>query len=195
VDGVIAKNIYTFFLTINNMAKQDEGIDELDAQPCPMCKTKSLTLREMQKEVPYFGQVYVFSMTCSNCKYYKADVEPVADKDPAKYTLEISCEEDLKIRIVRSSSAVIKIPHIITITPGPASNGYVTNVEGILNRVKRQIEDARDNEEDPAARKKAKNMVKKLQKVMWGHDKLKMIIEDPSGNSAIVSEKAKKSKL
>ena len=30
---------------------------------------------------------------------------------------------------------------------------------------------------------------------MWGKDKLKIIIEDPTGNSAIISDKAVKSKL
>ena len=30
---------------------------------------------------------------------------------------------------------------------------------------------------------------------MWGKEKLKIIVEDPSGNSAIISEKAVKSKL
>jgi C4-type Zn-finger protein len=30
---------------------------------------------------------------------------------------------------------------------------------------------------------------------MWGQDTLKIIIEDPSGNSAIISDKAVKSKL
>jgi C4-type Zn-finger protein len=30
---------------------------------------------------------------------------------------------------------------------------------------------------------------------MWGQEKLKLIIEDPSGNSAIISDKAVKSKL
>ena len=51
------------------------------------------------------------------------------------------------------------------------------------------------NAEDPSDRKKAKNMLKKLQKIMWGQEKQKIIIEDPSGNSAIVSDKAERSKL
>jgi zinc finger protein len=69
------------------------------------------------------------------------------------------------------------------------------NVEGILNRIKHQIETAKDNEEDADAKKKAKKLLKKLNKAMWGQEKLKIIIEDPSGNSAIISEKAVKGKL
>lgn len=170
-------------------------VNELKNQPCPFCHEKKLTLTESEMDIPYFGKAFLFSMTCMACKYHKADIEAAEKHDPVKYTLEIDSEEDMKIRIVKSSEATIKIPHMVTITPGPAANGFITNVEGILRRVKHQIEEAKDGEEDKSARKKAKNMLKKLQKVMWGQEKLKLIIEDPSGNSAIISEKAVKSKL
>jgi zinc finger protein len=81
------------------------------------------------------------------------------------------------------------------VTPGPASDGYITNIEGVIGRVQEQIESARDNTDDDAARKKAKNMLKKLRKVRFGQDKIKIIIEDPTGNSAILSDKAEVHKL
>lgn len=172
-----------------------DGVDILEGQPCPLCGANTLSLMEKEMEIPYFDRVLLFSMNCSSCNYHKSDVEALQQKDPCKYTIEIDKEDDMKIRIVKSSEATVKIPHVTTITPGPASNGYVTNVEGILSRVKHQVESARDSEEDPETKKKAKNMLKKLQKVMWGQEKLKIIIEDPTGNSAIISDKAVKSKL
>lgn len=168
---------------------------ELKNQPCPVCGKKTLTLTENEVEVPYFGKAYVFSMTCSNCKYHKSDVEFAEKKEPVKYSFEVNGEEDLKVRVVKSSSATIKIPHITTIEAGPASVGFITNIEGILKRVKVVLELARESEEDNKSKKKIKNMLKKLQKVMWGNEKLKIIIEDPKGNSAIISDKAVKSKL
>jgi len=170
-------------------------MDKVDKQQCPMCHKKTLSLTEKVIEVPYFGKLSLFSMTCSNCKYHMADIEAVEKKEPAKYTFEISSEQDMKIRIVKSSQATVKLPHITTITPGPASSGYVTNIEGILNRIKHQVEVVKDSEEDFATKKKAKNLLKKLLKIKWGQEKQKIIIEDPSGNSAIISEKAVKSKL
>ena len=167
--------------------------DELTGQKCPLCGTNNLTLREDEREIPYFGNVFIFSMTCSNCKYHKADIESENEQPPAKWELEITSEEDMKIRVVKSSHATVKLPRIMTITPGPASNGYVTNVEGVLNRIKTQLEKSRDQEEDSDNKKKLKNMIKKIQKVMWGSDSIKLIVEDPTGNSAIISEKAKKS--
>ena len=174
------------------MTKQPE---ELTGQPCPICMKKTLTLTEAEREVPYFGKVLIFSMTCSNCKYHKADLECMERHEPSKYTFEINKEDDIKVRVIRSSQATIKIPHITTVTPGPASNGYITNIEGIFNRVKTQVESLRDSSDDPADRKKAKNMLKKITKIMWGQQPQKIIIEDPSGNSAIISDKAEKTKL
>jgi zinc finger protein len=166
-----------------------------EADPCPLCHKKTLALMEKETEVPYFGKLFLFSMTCSNCKYHKSDIEAAERKDPAKFTFEISKEEDMKVRVVKSAEATVKIPHITTITPGPASQGFVTNIEGILNRVKYQIETARDTAEDNSDKKKAKNLLKKLMKIMWGQENQKIIIEDPSGNSAIISDKAEKSSL
>jgi zinc finger protein len=173
----------------------DEKPDILEGQDCPFCKTKNLTLTEQEREIPYFGKVYLFSMTCSNCKYHKADVECVDQHEGTRFTFEVKSEEDLKVRVVRSSEATIKIPHIITIEPGTAAQGYITNVEGILVRAKNVIEQAKGDAEDETEKKKAKNLLKKIQRVMWGQDSLKIIIEDKTGNSAIISDRAEKQKL
>lgn len=174
------------------MSEEELKEQDLEHQPCPLCNEKTLILTERETEVPYFGKVLLFSMTCSNCKYHKADVEAIEQKEPVKYEFEISSEEDMKVRVVKSSEAVVKLPHLASITPGPASQGYVTNIEGILNRVKYQIESAKEMEEDEEDKNKAKNLLKKLLRITWGKEKQKIIIEDPSGNSAIISDKAVK---
>ncbi len=184
--------------------KSDETPVVIENELCPFCNEKTLTLMDATKEIPYFGTCFLFSMDCSNCGYHKADIEAEEAKEPAKYTIEISDEKDMSIRIIKSSFATVKLPHVGDIMPGPASNGYVTNVEGILNRMVKQIEiiansqggEGEDGEEiDEEAKKKAKNMIKKLKKVIWGQEKQKLIIEDPTGNSAIISDKAVKEKL
>ncbi len=172
-----------------------KNVQKLENQLCPVCHKKTLTLTEAEEEVPYFGRVYLFSMSCASCQYSKADVEASEQKEPCKYTFEITSEDDLSVRVVKSSTATVKIPHFGSIEPGPASEGYVTNIEGILQRMKKIIEDIKNNSEEKEDIKKAKNLLKKLTKVMWGQEKAKIIIEDPNGNSAIISDKAEKSKL
>jgi len=171
-------------------------MSKVEGEHCAFCHKKTLTLMEDLKEIPYFGKVYIFSMSCSSCNFNKSDVEAVAQNEPVKYTFEIENKEDLKVRVVKSGSASIKIPQLkMDVRPGPASQGYVSNIEGVLNRFKKIIEKERDNAEDKVIRKKAKSLLKKLWNVELGEQKLKIIIEDPTGNSAIVSEKAKKEKL
>jgi zinc finger protein len=160
-----------------------------------MCAKKELTLTEGESEVPFFGKIFLFSMHCSACHYHKADVEAAETHEPARYTLEVGGKDDLNVRVVRSSEGIVKIPHVGSIEPGPNAEGFISNIEGIIEKFKKQIEILRDTAEDDEDKKKAKNMLKKLQNVLWGSEKLKIIIEDPSGNSAIISEKAVRQKI
>ena len=168
---------------------------ELKGQKCSFCGKNELTLREDLVEIPHFGKIYVLSMDCTGCGYRKSDIEPAEHKEPCKFTFEISSEEDLNVKVVKSGDAKVKIPHVITMEPGPTSSGYITNVEGLVERVKKIIEDSVEGEDDQSAKKKAKNLIKKLNKVLVGREKLKIIIEDPTGHSAIISDKAVKGKL
>lgn len=177
------------------MSEEAPNITVVEGQPCPMCAKNTLKLTELAREIPYFGEVFIFSMTCNECHYHKSDVEPSATHDPARFTLEVSKEEDQNIRIVKSSHATVKIPRVGSIESGTASNGYVTNVEGIFNKLIAQIEKIRDDSEEKSERKKAKNLLKKLQNCKWGRETLKLIVEDPTGNSAIISDKAVKEKI
>jgi zinc finger protein len=170
--------------------------DEIKGESCPFCLKKTLILREEEMDIPHFGKTFVFSMKCDNCNFNKSDVEAAERKDPVKITFTIEKEEDLKVRVVKSSEASIKVPGLkIDVRPGPASIGFVSNIEGILNNFQKIIEGQRDSTDDDAVRKKAKNLLKKLRKVKWGDAPLKITIEDPSGNSAIISEKTEIKKL
>ena len=95
--------------------------NKIEGEPCPFCHTPNLALYEEEIEIPYFGKVFLFSMTCSNCKYHKSDVECAEKNTPTRYSLDVSSDEDLKIRVVRSSEGVVKIPRIGSIEPGPAA--------------------------------------------------------------------------
>lgn len=178
-----------------NSGEEFGNVDTLEGQDCPMCRAKTLTLTEVEREIPYFGKVFLFSMTCSSCKYHKADVEAAEQKEPCKYTFEVSSEADMNVRVIKSAEGTVKIPNIMTIESGPGSNGYITNIEGVLNRVKTMLEKSKDDCEDEEDKKKVWNMIKKINRAMWGSEKLKIIIEDQTGNSAIISDKALRGKL
>lgn len=173
-----------------------DDYEVVEGETCPICQAKTLTLMEAERDVPYFGKCYIFSMDCDSCKYHKADIEvdDSLNKGKVKQELIIDSEDDLKIRVIKSSHCKVKVQYVGEIEPGEAANGYVTNVEGILNRLKKQVEGIRDNSDDDKDRKKAKNILKKMTRIMWGQEPCKLVIEDPTGNSAIISEKATKKK-
>ncbi|MBT4445930.1 ZPR1 zinc finger domain-containing protein [archaeon] len=169
---------------------------EMKGQDCMMCGKKELTLHEEEIDIPHFGKTFVFGMYCVACGYRKSDLE-ASEKHPGmQFTIEIDSEDDMSIKVVKASTGTIKIPRIITMESGEGSESFVTNIEGLIERIKKIIQSAADAEtEDKAAKKKAKNMIKKLNNVVLGREKLKIVISDKSGNSAIISDKAVKKKL
>lgn len=167
----------------------------LGGQRCMACGKDTLELRQREMEVPYFGRVLLFSMTCTTCKFHKSDIDMLEKQEPSRYIIEISSEDDLGVRIIKSGEAIVKLPFITTIEPGMASQGYITNIEGLLNRVEHQLKSVRETAEDEQDKKKAKSLIKKLFRIRTGQETQKLILEDPTGNSAIISDKAKKEKL
>ncbi len=164
----------------------------IHGEQCPICHEKTLTLMEAERDIPYFGTCYLFSMSCSNCQYHKADVEVAERHGPVKQRFTITGEDDLSVRVIKSSTAKLKVGTIGTIEPGEAANGYITNIEGILKRIQHATEllkNAAQDEGDTATVKKAKNRLKKLTRVLWGQEPLTLTLTDPAGNSAIISEK------
>ncbi|MDI6655688.1 MAG: ZPR1 zinc finger domain-containing protein, partial [Candidatus Hydrothermarchaeota archaeon] len=104
--------------------------------PCPACEKLGLDVAFHIHEIPYFGDVMENVISCSSCSYRHADVIILETKEPTRYALKVESEEDMLIRVVRSGSAKIEIPELgIKITPGLNSEGYVSNVEGVLARI------------------------------------------------------------
>src|SRR3989344_1110239 len=141
-------------------------VDTIKGETCPICLEKRLSLTEDEMEIPFLGKTFVFSMHCEGCGFHKADIEAAEMKDSCKLTFTIVKEEDMKVRVVKSSEATIRVPQLhMTVTPGPASEGYISNIEGLLNRFEKVIEDERESSEEENAKTTAKNLLKKIRKV------------------------------
>ena len=83
-------------------------MDKLENERCPLCLKSTLTLIEDEKEVPFFGKIFIFSMNCGSCDYKMSDVEGEQPKPACKITFTIEAEKDLSVRVVKSSAATIK---------------------------------------------------------------------------------------
>ena len=168
----------------------------LPIERCPICGGRdTFRVKGRIDRIPYFGEMMETFATCTSCKFRHADVMCLGERPPLRYEFQITSEEDFKVRVVKSSTGTIKLPELgVTIEPGPASEGYVSNVEGVLNRVEETIKLA-IKKIDATKRRRGQAKLKKLDEVRAGKRKARLILMDPFGHSAIVDGRAKKREL
>lgn len=156
---------------------------------CPACGIEGIATSIMKEfEIPHFGKVLETSIQCEKCGFKHSDVISLEHNDPARYTLQIA-KETLSIRVVRSQSATVTIPEVgVKVEPGPKSEGYVTNVEGILVRFESAVKKAMQLFEDEESQKNAKTTLSAIQELIKGNGTATLIIDDPFGQSNIVSD-------
>jgi zinc finger protein len=159
--------------------------------PCPYCNTEIEYIYQTEN-IPYFSDILIISASCSSCGYKYVDTQLLTDKEPVRYEVAINSEEDLSIRIVRSMSASLEIPELgVRIDPGPACQGFVSNVEGVLDRIEQILNGALSWGEEEE-RENAQKLLQRIEGVKCGEIPVTLLLEDRCGNSAIISEKAKK---
>ncbi|WP_048149883.1 ZPR1 zinc finger domain-containing protein [Palaeococcus ferrophilus] len=171
-------------------------IQEVRLGDCPICGAKnSLKALQFIHEIPYFGKVMESTIICENCNYRNADVMVLEEKEPRLYTLRVEEEKDLFTRVVRSKSGTVELEEVgVTVEPGPAAQGFITNVEGLIERVKDALITTRNfksQEGDEEAVKKVDELLEYLEEVRDGKKPLTVRIMDPFGHSALIGEKVK----
>ncbi len=159
--------------------------------PCPCCNTQIEYLYKTEN-IPYFSDILIISAVCPECGYKFVDTQLLKHGEPARYTVAIGAEEDLAIRVIRSMSASIEIPELgVRIDPGPQCQGFVSNVEGVLDRIETVVKGALNWGND-VEKENAAALLGDIVKVKAGTFPVTLILEDPCGNSGIESDRAKK---
>ncbi len=134
----------------------------------------------------------MITCSCPHCGYRFTDVQNITTNEPVRFVLQACGEDDLSVRVVRSSAAKITLPELgVEIDPGPACEGFVSNVEGVLMRVDKVLDGVLIDGDDDQ-RKKAICLKEQIMNIRCGKQTVTLIIEDPHGNSLIHSAKAKK---
>ncbi|MDD5182203.1 MAG: ZPR1 zinc finger domain-containing protein [Candidatus Nanoarchaeia archaeon] len=159
---------------------------------CPVCKEKTFTVMQRLDRIPYFGEVLETFASCSNCKYKTSDVLPVEEKKAAAlHKKAVSKESHLSLRLVKSKNATVEIPEIgLLIKPGSDSEAFITNIEGMLDRIIDTVGGFKAHHPDKKA--EIEKTLKSLQQMKKGKKKFTLIIRDKSGQSAILDEGLKK---
>jgi len=160
---------------------------------CPYCEREIQYLYQTEN-IPYFSDILIVSARCE-CGYRHADTMVLTGGEPARWEIRVEGPEDLVARVVRSASGTIRIPELgVEIEPGPACEGFVSNVEGVLGR----IDDVVAGVLTWAGGEERENALALRERIVWarkGVIPFTLSIEDPTGNSAIVSGKARKSEI
>lgn len=154
--------------------------------PCPSCNQRELLLLTTLIELPYVGCCIQTTISCKNCGYKTADVSPVEERPPVHIEFVLEKPEDLNARVVKSSHAKITFKELgVEITPGPVSETYISNVEGLIRR----FEDVLDNLKPSLSGdelKRYEELKERIERIIQGKEKLTIVIDDPKGLSVII---------
>lgn len=166
--------------------------------PCPMCKAHGgVTMLTTQVDIPYFGDGLESTLRCSACGFRHADFMILGQKEPVRLTLRAKDEQALRIRVIRSNSGTIHIPELgFLAEPTPLSESYVSNVEGVLDRARDVLLTALEFwKDEPEKIALLRRYLETYSKLTEGRTPFTLIIDDPFGNSAIVSEEVERRRL
>jgi len=163
-----------------------------------MCDSDSMFLNQSQYEVEHFGTVLLSVSACRKCGYKHTDVTTLGLQEPIAITAKITTPEDLNMRVIKSGTATLSIPEYgATITPGPHSEGYISNAEGVLDKITDALLFMLGSAKGRTLQR-GERLLRKIQKARSEKPNFTLIIKDPLGNSAVVSPrpiKVKKRRL
>lgn len=158
--------------------------------PCAACGEECEYVYQTET-IPYFSDILIVSSQCPACGYRYANTQLLREGEPARFTFRVESADDLSVRVVRSMNATLRIPDFgVEIDPGPACEGFVTNVEGVLDRILSVVLGVLTWAEGPE-RDRAEFLKSEIMDARAGAIPFTLIVEDPTGNSAIVSDRAK----
>jgi len=146
-----------------------------------------MVISQTEYNIEHFGTVLFNTTRCSKCGYKHTDVLSLEKREPIHITGKIDSLADLDIKVVKSGTATISIPEFgATITPGPNSEGFITNVEGVLAKV----EDALTfmlSSADAERVKIGQKILENIHKARDSEPRFTIILDDPLGNSSLVA--------
>ncbi len=164
--------------------------------PCPVCGRANLVLRSVPLDLPYFGEVLQTILRCEDCGYRHADLLLTRTREPRRVSLRVTHADRLNARVARSASCTVRFPELgARMDPGPRSEAFVSNVEGLLHRFRDVALGAKALASSKRARADAAGAVARLDECIEGRRPFTLVLEDPTGNSDVLHEDAVREEL
>ena len=154
---------------------------------CPVCGSNTFRINSYIYEVPLFGKILLLEGKCSTCGYRYSDVKTIEQKKPKKIIVHVTGENELRYLILKSATAALKIKETgYEMVPGPASQGFITTIEGILFRFEEALNVICSEGEHKDVCRKHREW---LTKAVEGREKFTLIICDFEGTSSVAGER------
>jgi zinc finger protein len=155
--------------------------------PCPVCKSKNTKVTQKILNLPYFSELWLFNLICSDCHFKHNDILNLSAKEPTRYIYHAKNKDDYSTKIVRAANGSIRFPQLgAMIEPGPNAEGFINNIEGVLRDIQGKtrflLRDATEEEEI----KRITVFIRLIDRYIEENLPIDVIVEDPFGNSSII---------
>ena len=161
--------------------------------PCPVCNAEIEYLYQTDN-IPFFSDIIIIRALCNKCGYRYVDTQVLTSQAPGRQEFHVETSDDLDVRVVRSMQGIVMVPELgVRIDPGPACEGFVSNVEGVLDRIVDVVKGAFRWGTD-VEKENATALLADIAKVKSGTFPITLILEDPCGNSGIIADSVTKEK-
>ena len=138
-------------------------------------------------DIPHFPQMWFINLTCFDCQYKHNDFLNLDVKDPVRHIYHAKNKEDYTTKIIRAANGTISFPQIgAMIEPGPSADGFINNIEGILQDIKDKAKFLLNNSTSEEEKEKIDEYIKLVDDYIDNNLPIDIVIEDPFGNSSII---------
>ncbi len=146
------------------------------------------------EEIAYFGEHTQVTLTCPGCGWRQTDFIPAEAREGGCHTYHIDSSDDLQIRVIRGSACTVRLVELdLEVRPGSHSTGYVSNIEGVLNRFQEVIDMvARQatSEGNQNAISELTSLTEAMLEIRDGQRGATLELLDPHGHSMILNDNA-----
>lgn len=175
----------------------DNPVTEIESL-CMNCGRSGVT-RLLLTKIPHFKEIIVMAFDCPHCHFRNSEIQSAGQiqDEGCVYSGTLCANQDtvktdLNRQIVKSESAIVKLPEIQFEIPAATQRGVLTTVEGILERAIEGLSAGQDDrrEADHATFIKVNETLEKLKSFMNGEKPFKIVLDDPAGNSYLENPRA-----
>ncbi|XP_057703091.1 zinc finger protein ZPR1 [Corythoichthys intestinalis] len=155
---------------------------------CPECNAPASTNMKLV-QIPHFKEAIIMATICDSCGHRTNEVKSggATEDKGTKITLRITSASDMTRDLLKSETCSVFIPELDFELGMAALCGKFTTVEGLLTDIKDLVVAKNPfvcgDSGDSSRADKLKEFGEKIDSIIAGRTKARLILDDPAGNS------------